>query len=91
MITVRSTREYIPEIEVNVDTVYVRQNIKKIEEEDFSGWEYLETQYGKNEFIELLSRENEELKIELQKADQANKINMSALIEVNNRLRQLEG
>ena len=91
MITVRSTREDIPEIEVNVDTVYVRQNIKRIEEEDFSGWEYLETQYNKNEFIELLSRENEELKIELQRADQTNRINMLALIEVNNRLRQLEG
>ena len=91
MITVRSTREDIPEIEVNVDTVYVRQNIKRIEEEDFSGWEYLETQYNKNEFIELLSRENEELKIELQRTDQTNRINMLALIEVNNRLRQLEG
>lgn len=88
---IRSSKENVPEIEVNVDTVYVRQNIKRIEEEDFSGWEYNETQHGKNEFIELLSMENEELKIELQRADQTNRINMLALIEVNNRLRQLEG
>lgn len=91
MIIVRSTRENIPEIEVNVDTVYVRSNIRRIEDDDFIGWEYEETQHDKNNYIELLSKENKELKGDLQKSEQTNKINMLALIEVNNRLRQLEG
>ena len=91
MIIVRSTRENIPEIEVNVDTVYVRSNIRRIEDDDFIGWEYEETQYDKNNYIELLPKENKELKGDLQKSEQTNKINMLALIEVNNQLRQLEG
>lgn len=62
MILVQSTRKHIPEVEVNVDTVYVRKNIRRIEEYDFDGWEYEEIQYEKNNYIELLSKENKELK-----------------------------
>ena len=91
MILVRSTREHIPEVEVGVDTVYLRTNIKRVDEDDFSGWEYQEIQYDKNKYIELLSKENSELKSDLQRSEQTNKINMLALIEVNNGLRQLEG
>lgn len=91
MILVRSTREHISEVEVGVDTVYLRTNIKRVDEDDFSGWEYQEIQYDKNKYIELLSKENNELKSDLQRSEQTNKINMLALIEVNNRLRQLEG
>ena len=37
-----------------------------------------------------VAKKNEQLKADLQKAEQANKINTSGLIDVNNRLRQLE-
>lgn len=59
---VRGTMKEVPEIEVNVDTVYIRTNIARIEEEDFVGWEYDEEQYSKDEFIEFISKENEQLK-----------------------------
>lgn len=52
---VRSTAEYVPSIEVNVDTVYVRTNIRRIEEMDFSGWEYDEIQYDKDSYIEQIN------------------------------------
>lgn len=63
---IRGTMKEVPEIEVNVDTVYVRTNIERIEEEDFTGWEYDEEQYGKDEFIELISSENKDLKQKLE-------------------------
>jgi len=65
----------VPEIEVNVDTVYVRTNIRRIEEEDFVGWEYDETQYNKDEFIELISNKNKEL-------IQENELNKQAIAEL---------
>lgn len=49
----------VPSIEVNVDTVYVRNNIKRIEEEDFIGWEYDEIQYEIREYIESLTSEED--------------------------------
>lgn len=55
----RGTQETVPDVEVNVDTVYIRTNITKIEEEDFNGWEYDEVQYDKNEFIETLTRQED--------------------------------
>jgi len=51
---VRGTMKEVPEIEVNIDTVYIRSNIVKIEEEDFSGWEYNEIQYPLREYISKL-------------------------------------
>lgn len=42
---VRGTQEQVRPIEVNVDTVYVRSNIIRIETDDFIGWEYDEKQY----------------------------------------------
>ncbi len=51
---VRSTAKNIPSIEVNVDTVYVRSSIIRIEEMEFSGWEYNEIQYPLREYIEKL-------------------------------------
>lgn len=59
---VRGTMKEVPEIEVNIDTVYIRKNIVRIEEEDFVGWEYDEEQYSKDEFIELISKENGQLR-----------------------------
>lgn len=72
---VRGTMKEVPEIEVNVDTVYVRTNIRRIEEEDFVGWEYDEVQYKKDEFIELISKENKQLK-------QENELNKQAIAEL---------
>lgn len=51
---VRGSQEYIPNIEVNTDTVYIRSGIKRVEEEDFTGWEYDEIQYSLREYVEGL-------------------------------------
>lgn len=72
---VRGTMKEVPEIEVNVDTVYVRANIERVEEEDFVGWEYDEVQYRKDEFIKLISKENKQLK-------QENELNKQAIGEL---------
>ena len=56
---VRGSMKNVPSVEVNVDTVYVRNNIKRIEEDDFEGWEYDEVQYDKNEYIESLTNEED--------------------------------
>jgi len=56
---IRSTAEYVPSIEVNIDTVYVRSNIEKIEEMEFSGWEYNEIQYAVREYLEKLTNEED--------------------------------
>ena len=53
---VRGSMPAVPNIEVGVDTVYVRTNVVKITEDDFKGWEYDEIQYGKNEYIELTTK-----------------------------------
>ena len=58
MAKVRGTMKEVPEIEVNVDTVYIRTNIKRIEEEDFTGWEYDEVQYEKDEYIKLMAEQS---------------------------------
>lgn len=52
---VRGSMETVSEIEVNVDTVYVRTNIARVEKEDFTGWEYDEVQYGVREYIENIN------------------------------------
>ena len=56
---VRSTAKNIPSVEVNVDTVYVRSDIQRIEEMEFSGWEYNEIQYNKDKYIEKLTNEED--------------------------------
>ena len=68
---VRSTAERIPSIEVNVDTVYIRTNIVKIDEEDFEGWQYDEVQYQKDRYIEMISEENNDLKQRIEATDMA--------------------
>lgn len=58
---VRGTQKLVSPLEVNVDTVYIRNNITKIAEDDFEGWEYEEEQLKKDEFIGrigLLEEEN---------------------------------
>ena len=43
---VQGTQEKVANLEVNIDTVYVRSNIKRIETDDFKGWQYDEIQYS---------------------------------------------
>lgn len=52
---VRGTQELVKNIEVNVDTVYIRTDIRRIETENFVGWEYEEQQFKKDEYIENLT------------------------------------
>lgn len=61
-IKVRGSQVSIPPLEINVDTVYVRYNVSRIESEEFTGWEYDEVQYGLKEYIEVVGTENENLK-----------------------------
>lgn len=56
---VRSTAKNVPSIEVNVDTVYIRSEIERIEEMEFSGWEYNEIQYPLQEYVETLANEED--------------------------------
>ena len=54
---VRGTMESVINVEVNIDTVYIRSNVIAINTEDFKGWEYDEIQYGKDEYTELTNNE----------------------------------
>lgn len=57
---VRGTQENIPlTLEFNIDTVYVRSNIERVEEERFSGWEYDEDQYTYAEYMQKQQADNE--------------------------------
>jgi len=56
---VRGTMEIVMPLEVNVDTVYVRSNIIRVENEQFIGWEYDEIQYGIKEYIALTSEKSD--------------------------------
>lgn len=60
---VRGTQPDRPdELEVNVDTVYVRANIRHVEDEEFTGWQYDEDQYELKEYIRFIGGKNKELK-----------------------------
>ena len=54
---VKSTSVNIPEIEVGIDTVYVRENITDVSDKDYPNLKNIgtETHYGKDEYIELMS------------------------------------
>jgi hypothetical protein len=51
---VQGSQVTVQKLQVNVDTVYIRSNIKRIESDEFTGWEYDETQYTLSEYLELL-------------------------------------
>ena len=55
---VRGSMETVPNVEVDRDTVYVRNNIIAIDTEDFKGWQYDEIQYKKDEYTEFLQEQN---------------------------------
>ena len=86
MAKVRGTMKEVPEIEVNIDTVYIRSNIQRIEEEDFIGWEYDEVQYDKNKYIEQLTNEEDAGMLALMVSMLMSEIDM-----LNFRVSQLEG
>lgn len=77
---VLSTKESIPEIEVNVDTVYVRTNTKRTTVEGYNFWQYDEVQYTYKEWLQLLSDKNKALE-ESQKLQDKNIDNSQ--IEIN--------
>lgn len=76
---VRGSQEFISEIEFNVDTIYIKTNIKKVKEIDGHTqeirefWEYDEKQYTFNEYVALLSAKVDNLakeNIELRKINE---------------------
>lgn len=81
---VHGTQTTVPEIEVNVDTVYVRSNIERIKELDpisniqYEYWQYDEIQYTFREWFQVLSDENKKLKDSQAEQD----INIDATQEV---------
>lgn len=67
ILNVRCSQTEMPAVvEVNVDTVYVREGIVRIDEEGFRGWQYNEKQYDKNEYIELLVKDEQVTSLETQ-------------------------
>ena len=86
---VQGTMETVQEIEFNVDTVYVRSNIQRVETEDFTGWQYDEIQYSYREWqevqnnkISILEGENEKLKLEQEQQNEEILVNMLANTEM---------
>jgi len=53
----QGTMETVPSLEINVDTVYLRSNVIRVENEEFDYWEYDEIQYTTKEYIELLTKQ----------------------------------
>lgn len=65
-LAVRGTQDRVANLEVNVDTVYVRSNIERIEEEEFNGWQYDEIQYSSREYQELTGQKTDDLTIDVE-------------------------
>jgi hypothetical protein len=75
---VRGSQETVPQLEVNIDTVYARTGIIAIDEPDFKGWQYDEIQYSKNEYIELMGEKNQALEGQILES----KLAMVELVEI---------
>ena len=59
---VEGSMDAVSALEVNVDTVYIRTNIRPIERTEpipFKGWEYDEVQYSIREYIGTLTSEED--------------------------------
>lgn len=50
---VQGTMQEVKEVEFNVDTVYVRTNVVRIENEEFKYWQYDEIQYTYQEWADV--------------------------------------
>ena len=83
--SVRGTMNTVPEVEINFNTVYVRTNIVRIEEDEFNGWQYDETEYTQSEYIDVLEvtlkNANSEIAV-LRKADLDNKVALTEIFEM---------
>ena len=62
---VRGTQENVETVEVGKSTVYVRTNIKRIESDEFTGWEYDEEQFEVTDFIAKLQNDKDALQEEV--------------------------
>lgn len=73
---VKSTVESVSALQVDVDTVYVRNNIQRIETEEFIGWQYDEVQYMLREYIEHLADKQKvnDIEMKLLSADERYKL-----------------
>lgn len=82
---IRGTMNIVPEVEINFNTVYVRTNIVRVEEDEFSGWQYDETEYTQSEYIDVLEvtlkNANNEIAV-LRKADLDNKVALTEIFEM---------
>ena len=76
---VKGSQVYVPEVEFNIDTIYIRTNIqRKSEIDEYTKeirkfWEYDEKQYTFNEYVALLSAKVDNLakeNIELRKINE---------------------
>jgi hypothetical protein len=75
---IRGSQTIVPQLDVNIDTVYVRSNIMSIDDGDFKGWEYDEVQYKKDEYIELMGEKNQALEGQILES----KLAMAELVEI---------
>lgn len=78
--------ETVKEVDVNKDTVYIRSNIKRIETDNFTGWEYDEIQFNKDEYLEKLTMIDESQSIALLIS-----LLMSEVDSLKQRIEALEG
>ena len=62
---VRGTMEIVQSLEINVATVYVRSNVIRVENEQFTGWEYDEKQYGIKEYIGKISEQSDAMETDI--------------------------
>lgn len=83
---IRGTMETVPNIEVNIDTVYIRSNITQINEENFKGWEYDEIQYDIKEYIGSLTTAQD-----TQNMAMLITLIMSEIDSIKSRLNKLDG
>lgn len=92
---VQSSNKDFKELEFNVDTVYKRSNPCKWEEEidgklEWLGWIYDEKQYTYNEYMEVFNVTTEELSDQVQSTSSLSKTSMMGIMELANRVRELE-
>lgn len=73
---VRGSKEASQPIVIGKDTIYIHENVKKIEEDEFGNkvdniYEYDEIQYDKDEYMAKLIAENSNLKKGLRETNAA--------------------
>lgn len=64
-IAIKGTQKNVTKLEVNIDTVYIRTNIERIETEEFTGWQYDEIQYSLREYHELIGNKSDILQLDV--------------------------